>query len=305
MPIRAILDTDIGTDVDDCLALALLLGSPEIALEGITCVYGDVGLRARIVLKLLALRGRTAIPVMAGVEKPLLGLRPVYWEGHEGEGIIEAGDDTKFTPATEFAPDFIARAVMDNPGQIHLIAIAPLTNIAMAFLREPKVAQNLAHLTLMGGVARGLDRLDLPYAEHNIVSDPEAAHIVFSSGAPISVVPLDITTRVKVNREGLARIRAGGTPFHAAVADQLERYPRFRANGWTNLHDPLAVGGVIDSSFLTWQPVQAEVETGGRLSAGATWFRALKEGETSNVRVATGVDAARFEHFFIERLEQA
>jgi purine nucleosidase len=305
MAIRAILDTDIGTDVDDCLALALILNSPEIALEGVTCVYGDVGLRARMVLKLLALRARTDIPVMAGVEKPLLGLRSVYWEGHEGEGILEPGDEAKFIPAPEYAPDFIIRMVMENPGQIHLIAIAPLTNIAMAFLREPKLAQNLAHLTIMGGVARGLNRLDLPYAEHNIVCDPEAAHIVFSSGAPISIVPLDLTTLVRVNRDGLTRIRAHGTPFHLAVADQLERYPRFRTQGWTNLHDPLAVGSIIDPTFLTWQPVQVEVETSGRVSAGATWFRALKEGGTSNTRVAVGVDAARFERFFIERLEQS
>jgi purine nucleosidase len=304
MPIRAILDTDIGTDIDDCLALALILASPEIALEGITCVYGDVGLRAQIALKLLALRGRTDVPVMVGLEKPLLGLRPIYWEGHEGDGILAAGDDTKYRPASEYAPDFIARIVTENPGQIHLIAIAPLTNIAMAFLREPKLAQNLTHLTIMGGVARGLNRLDLPYAEHNIVSDAEAAHIVFSSGAPISVVPLDITTLVRVDQDGLARVQAAGTPFHAAVTDQLGRYPRFQSQGWTNLHDPLAVGSVIDDTFLTWQPIQVEVETSGRVSAGATWFRAVKEGETSNVRVAVGVNAARFERFFIERLEQ-
>src|SRR5262249_48272257 len=153
-------------------------------------VYGDTLLRARMVLKLLKLRGKPDIPVRAGIQKPLMGIRPVYWEGHEGQGLL-AAEDEQVQPAAEFGPHFIMREVMEHPGEIHLIGIGPLTNIAMAMLREPRLAANLRHLTIMGGVIRGVDGLDLSYAEHNIVSDPEAAHIVFSSGAPITVIPLN------------------------------------------------------------------------------------------------------------------
>ena len=88
---KVILDTDIGTDVDDALALAVLLGSPEVELVGVTCVYGDVGLRVRMVRKLLRLAGRAEVPVYAGLEPPLLGVLPVFWPGHEGVGLLEAG----------------------------------------------------------------------------------------------------------------------------------------------------------------------------------------------------------------------
>lgn len=299
MTTRIILDTDIGTDVDDCLALALILKSPELRLEGITCVYGDVLLRSRMVMKLLELYG-TRVPVMAGARKPLMGLRPVYWEGHEGEGVLEAGDE-RLMPEPEFAADYIVRMVMANPGLIHLVGIGPLTNIALALLKEPRVAEQVAQITLMGGVVRGLDRLDLPYSEHNILCDADAAHVVFSSGAPINVIPLDLTTRVKVNRDGMERIRQGGTAFHAAVVGQLERYPRFEKQGWTNLHDPLAVASVIDPSLVRMEAVRIDVETGGRHTLGATVMRAQAD---SRSRVAVDVDVERFEAFFIERVER-
>jgi purine nucleosidase len=90
---RIIFDTDIGTDVDDCLALALILSSPELQLEGVTCVYGDVDLRARMVIKLLRLRNHPELPVMVGASEPLLGLRPVFWPGHEGLGLLEPEDE--------------------------------------------------------------------------------------------------------------------------------------------------------------------------------------------------------------------
>ncbi|HLZ07252.1 MAG TPA: nucleoside hydrolase, partial [Chloroflexota bacterium] len=126
MAIRVILDTDIGTDVDDCLALAFLLSSPEIQLDAVTCVYGDVLLRGRMARKLLRLAGRADVPVSLGVGKPLLGRVPVYWGGHEGIGLLDAGDEAPL-PLVEPAVDYIVRQVLTNPGQIHLVAIGPLT----------------------------------------------------------------------------------------------------------------------------------------------------------------------------------
>lgn len=301
MPISVILDTDIGTDIDDCLALALLLGSPELQLEAVTCVYGDVTLRSRMVMKLLQLRGITDIPVYAGAKDPIGSSRPIYWEGHEGQGLLNAADEA-LQPAAGFAPDVIVERVMRNPGKIHLIAIGPLTNIALAFQREPRIAQMLAHLTIMGGVARSIDRLDLPLAEHNIICDPDAAKIVFASGAPITLVPLDITTQVDVTDEGLKRIQQVNTPFHAAVADQLARYPRFQRFGRTSLHDPLAIGVVIDPSFVTRQKVTMVVEGKDDPNPGITLMRKPQSDEYTRIELATSVDIPRFEAFFVDRV---
>ncbi len=301
MPIPVILDTDIGTDVDDCLALALLLSSPELDLQAVTCVYGDTILRSRMAKKLLQLRGLGDVPVYAGAEKPLTSQRPIYWEGHEGQGLADSNDAT-LQPTSGFAPDIIVERVMSNPGKIHIIAIGPLTNIALAFQKEPQLAANLAHLTIMGGVVRSIDRLDLPLAEHNIVCDPEAAKIVMESGAPITLVPLDITTQVEVNEAGLKQIQASGSPFQLAVADQLARYPRFQRYGRTNLHDPLAVGVIIDPTLVTLQQVIVHVATSNDPVPAQTLMRPPKEAESATIQLATTVEIDRFEHFFIERV---
>ncbi len=301
MTIRTILDTDIGTDVDDCLAIAFMLGSPEFAFEAITCVYGDVELRGRMVRKLVALRGHDEIPVYLGARRPLLGLRDVYWEGHEGEGLLDERDEPVAFPP-EHAVDVIIRTVMANPGQIHLLAIGPLTNIALAILKEPALATRLAHLTIMGGVVRRPQSLHLPVAEHNIVCDPDAAHVVLTSGAPITLVPLDVTTRCRIRRADVGRLQAVGDPFHDAVAEQVTRYPRFAANGETVLHDPLAAAVVIAPDLVEMVPLHVAVETHGRVTSGATVARQPTDGLAATARVALSIDAARAEETIIERL---
>jgi len=301
MPTRLILDTDIGTDVDDILALGEILGSPELKLEGVTCVYGDVRLRARMVLKVFQLRGVSGIPVLAGAARPLLGQKPVHWAGHEGKGLLEPEDDA-LKPGPEHAPDFIVRMVMDNPGQIHLVGIGPLTNIAQAFLLEPELAQNLAHLTLMGGVVRNIDRLDLPYCEYNIRCDPEAAQIVFNAGAPLTVVPLDVTTMVRMQPAGVEQIKQAGTPYHQAIARQVELYPHYREHNFTFTHDPLAVATLIRPDLVMLRDLHVDVETGGAFTSGATLARTPTVDAPVNARVALEVDTPRFEKFLIERL---
>ena len=152
----------------------------------------------------------------------------------------------------------------------------------------------------MGGVVGGPGALDLPWTEHNFRSDPEAAHIVLASGAAIKVVPLDVTVQVRIRAEDTTRIRAAGTPFHRAVADQIDRYPGYRKRGWTYLHDPLAVATLIRPELVTWEPVAAAVETEGRYSAGKLLVaRPSEDGMTS---VALAVEAARAESFIVERL---
>jgi purine nucleosidase len=298
MTIPVILDTDIATDVDDCLALALILASPELDLLGVTCAYGDVDLRARFAAKLLGLAGRADVPVTAGARLPLLNKRTIYWGGHEGRGLLhDTPEDATIRYSGEHAVDFIVRMAGERPGEIHLLAIAPLTNVALALMRAPDLP--LKHITLMGGVVRAPGRLDLPIAEHNIVCDPEAAHVVFSSGIPTTIVPLDLTTTVRLHIDGAARIRAAATPFQQAVAGQVEAYPFFAANGYTFLHDPLAAATLADPTLVQTTRVRAQVELAGEYTAGATLFRADASG---SIDLAVAVDAPRFEAFLVERL---
>jgi purine nucleosidase len=299
--IRAILDTDVGTDVDDCLALAFLLGSPEIALEGVTCVYGDVDLRARMVHELLQLAGRDEVPVFLGAREPLLRRRSVYWAGHEGAGLVEP-DERLPAPEPEHAVDYLVRAIMAEPGAFHLLAIGPLTNVALAFLREPRLPGALAGLTIMGGAVRGHGQLDLPYAEHNIACDPEAAELVLASGAPISLVPLDVTTRVTIGQRAVERLRATGHPFQRAIAEQTARYPYFAEHGETFLHDPLATALMVRPDLAGWRSLHVDVETEGRFAAAMTLAREPDAGHPANADVALEIDADAAERFVVERL---
>ena len=296
-----ILDTDIGTDVDDCLALALCLASPELKLTAVTTVYGDTRLRARMVLKLLALRGVSDVPVAAGAEKPLLDKAPAYWEGHEGQGILTP-EDGALAPVDEHAADLTARTALARPGEIILIAIGPLTNVALAMLKEPRLARALGGLVIMGGVIGGAHALHLPWTEHNFRSDPEAAQIVLASGAPMAIVPLDITTQVRIRTVGVARIAAADTPFHAAVADQVRRYPRYKEQGWTYLHDPLAVASVLRPELVKWESLHAVVENGGAHTAGKLLVRPPAEGSPATAEVALGVAVQEAEHFIQGRI---
>jgi purine nucleosidase len=298
---RIIFDTDIGTDVDDCLALALVLGSPEIRLEAVTCVYGDVVLRSRIVAQQLALHGTTGVPIALGARETLMRQRAIYWEGHEGVGLLHP-DERPAGVVDEHAVDLIVRTVLAHPGEITILAIGPLTNIALALSREPRIAQAAAGFVLMGGVARGPATLSLPVAEHNIVCDPEAAAIVFASGAPIRLVPLDVTTRVSIRQADVARLRARHTPYHDAVAGQVERYPRFQRQGQTDLHDPLAAAALLRPDLLTFQPLYVQVETAGRLTSGMTVMRAPSQKHPASAEVARDVAVAAAEGWIIERI---
>jgi purine nucleosidase len=298
---RIILDTDIGTNPDDCLALALVLASPELKPVAVTTVYGDVSVRARIALKLLRLWGCPDLPVALGADRPLEPNRPVYWAGHEGQGLLETADAT-LQPVREHAVDLIVYTVMSRPGEITLVAIGPLTNVALALRREPRLAQSLAGLVVMGGVVGGSGAPHLPRSEHNFRSDPEAAQIALSAGAPVTIVPLDVTTQVRIRPPDLERIRASGSAFHQAVADQVALYPPFIQRGWGYLHDPLAVAAMIDPSLVTLEPLRAVVEAGGEHAAGTLGVELPAPDAPATAHVALGVDAPRAEQFIVDRL---
>ena len=297
-----VLDTDIGTDVDDVVALALLLRAQAVDLQAITTVYVHAALRARMVKAVLEIAGRPAIRIGSGADLPLLNRDKPYWAGFEGEGLIDPHEqrDEHWTPAT----DLLIERVLARPGEVTILAIGPLTNVALALLREPRLARTVRRIVIMGGlVQRRFDQLRTPYSEHNIRCDPEAAQIVFSSGAPITLVPLDVTTQVRVQRDHLARLREGDA-LARMVADQLERYFGHMGRDWTCPHDPLAAAAILQPEFLRTFPMRVQVETHGEYTRAETVALLADEAGTDApvIDVALEVEARRFESWLVDTL---
>lgn len=157
-------------------------------------------------------------------------------------------------------------------------------------------------ITIMGGAAPGPQNFDLNYTEHNIAADAEASHIVLSSGAPITLVPLDVTTKVFIRREDANRIRSGSTSYLEALARRVELFPWVRDYGASHLHDPLAVAAVFQSELVKMQRLHVDVETSGRLTAGATLFRLPSESAPANVQVALEADGECASEFILSRI---
>jgi len=295
---KIILDTDIGTDIDDSLALLLAMKSKEIKLEGITTVYGNVSLRSRIVLKVLKLAGLEGIPVAKGIDKPLLREGKIFWTGHEGEEILTPEDEI-LEPSQMHAVDLIISKIMSMKSEITLIAIGPLTNIATAIIKEPRIVENVKEVIIMGGVTRLFNGFNLPYIEHNIRCDPEAAKIIFNSGMPITMVPLDVTMKVTINRQDLKRISQVNTPLTDTIVKATELYLKFVNRDYTWLHDPLAVSVSIDRSLVEMMNMKILVETRGEVSRGQT-IAVPAISEETNVKVCIDVDVERFKDLFME-----
>lgn len=226
---RVILDTDIGTDVDDLMALALLLGSPTVDLLGVTTVYGDTRLRAQLTTRILRTAGRD-IPVHAGEIETRSG-REVWWAGHEG--ALHTGLDAEGY-ASDAAVGYLVETVLASPGEIDVIAIGPLTNIAQAIAADDRFAAAVGHLWIMGG-SFGDDE-----EEHNFRSDAEAAAIVFAAGIPTTVSGLEITRKINIGAAELQRIAASGE-LGSVVQAEIEQWWKFWDEEWSVPHDPVTV----------------------------------------------------------------
>ncbi|MEV0235344.1 nucleoside hydrolase [Nonomuraea sp. NPDC050786] len=264
---RVIFDTDIGSDVDDALALAVLLGSPEVELAGCTTVYGDTLLRARLAKRLAGLAGRSPAVVPGAVRT--LADRPVWWAGHEGALFTDL--DTERVDEGEAAA-YLVDEVTRAPGQVDVVAVGPLTNIANAITASPSFARDVRHLWIMGG------RFDGPEPEHNLKSDPEAAAIVFGSGAPITVTGLEITTTVRMDATDVAAIAAAGALGEALKAE-IEQWWRSRNAQWNCPHDPIAALTMLVPELFAFSPE-------GRVVIGADGSSTFEEA-TGRTRVTT------------------
>jgi purine nucleosidase/pyrimidine-specific ribonucleoside hydrolase len=292
-----VIDCDPGHD--DALAILLAAGSPEVELLAITTVAGNqtldrTTLNARRVCSLAGLRD---VPVAAGCDRPLLRPLVVAADVHGESGLDgPAWPEPAVAAADVHAVDLIVERVTARPGEVTLVAIGPLTNLAMAVRREPRLARLVREVVLMGG---STDRGNVtPAAEFNVFVDPEAAAIVFDAGWPLTMVGLNLTRQAPVTAAVARRIEAVGTPAAATVTELLGFYGRRyrdRPDEGPPLHDPCAVARVIHPAVVACREAFVAVETEGRWTAGATVVDLDGRLERPpNARVATTLDAPAF-----------
>jgi inosine-uridine nucleoside N-ribohydrolase len=321
-PRRVIIDTDPGTD--DALAILLALNSPEIRVEALTIVAGNVTASVGLEngLKIASLAGRCDLPVAKGAQGPLHGklITEPFWNGPNGLGGAEL-PVSRCKADQRFGPDLIIELVHKYPHEITLIPIGPETNIALAVLKDPSIVPLVRGVVLMGGSISGGNVNGA--AEFNVFCDPEAADVVFNAGWPVTMVGLDVTEITLMKNEDVARLEQNAGPeakFAAAVARfQIGLYQGTGFGGGA-IHDALAVGAAIDASFLKTKMMHVDVETAGRYARGetignrhGTVDKVVAHGDQlesvgvnpvePNVNVAVGIDSERFLKFFVSRLQ--
>jgi purine nucleosidase len=302
-----ILDCDPGQD--DAIAILLALASPEeIDTLAVTTVAGNVPLRLteRNARQLVELAGRLDLPVHAGCDAPLFRQLETAEYVHGETGLNGVTLPKPARPlAAGHAVDVIIDMVMSRPpGTVTLCPTGPLTNIAMAMRKEPRLAGQLARIVLMGG-AIGLGNVT-PAAEFNIYVDPHAAAIVFASGAPITMLGLDITHQVLVTPARLERFGGLREPIGPACRGMLDFFNGFDSIRYAMqgapLHDPCVIGWLLRPDLFRGKECEVEIETEGR-SLGRTnvhWWP--REPRTPNALVIDGVDADGFFDLLFDRL---
>lgn len=306
---KIIIDTDPGQD--DAAAIMLALGSPDIELLGITAVAGNVplALTARNARIICEMSGRTDIKVFAGAGRPLTGAQVTAEHAH-GKSGLDGPDlfEPSFPLQEMHAVDFIVETVMrEAAGTVSLCAIGPLTNIALAVEKEPSVAARVERIVLMGGGYFAQGNIT-PSAEFNIFADPEAAALVFACGAPIVMMPLDVTHKVLTTKPRIEAIRAVDNRAARALVEMLTFYGRHNVKKYGSdggpLHDPTTIAWLLRPGLFTGRMCNVEIETSASLTRGATvvdWWDVTERPE--NALVIGDVDADGFFELLADRLK--
>ena len=315
MPTKVIIDTDPG--VDDALAILLAAVSPELELLGLTTIFGncDVVTATRNALVLLDVAGLPDVPVARGATDPIassyLGAVP---QVHGVDGMGDGGPPLEPSrgPVQESAAEFLCRTVAANPGEVTLLAVGPLTNLALALRLRPDLDTLVDRVVVMGGNAL-VPGNATPTAEANIRNDPEAADLVFGARWPVTMVGLDVTEKVVLRGADIDRVTAADSSAGRHLARALPHYRAFfAANNDVDgiyVHDPSAVAYLIDPSWFSTAAWPVRVETQG-FSRGKTW---PDRGGTDDpapgpwqgrpaVTICVGVAAQRVVDLVVERL---
>ena len=288
--IPVLFDTDIGSDIDDAVALAYLLRQPRCELVGVTCASGDQLNRARLADLVCRAAGREEVPVHCGPEPSLL--RGVTQpKAGQAAALPKWPHREDFPPAT--AIEFMRRTIRERPGEITLLSVGPMTNIGLLFATDPEIPSLLKDYVLMGGKfqAGSPGRWD----EWNVRCDPEAAAIAYQRGPQgMRSTGLDVTMKCQMMADEVrAKFGAAGKPL-TAVLDLAEVW--FSHAKLMTFHDPLAAACIFEPDLCTWQNGTVKVETRSEMVAGLTHFVASDDGRH---QVAVGVDPERFfEHYF-------
>lgn len=302
-----IIDTDPGQD--DAVAILMALASPEFEVVAITTVAGNVPqpLVTNNALAMCELAGRTDVPVYRGADAPLD--RDLYTAEYvHGPTGIDGADlpPPSTAPADGDAVDVIIEACLGADEAITICPVGPLTNVATAIAREPSIVATIREVALMGGgfFAGGNTT---PVAEFNIFVDPDAASIVFNSGVPITMFPLDVTHQALVLPEDLKRFRELGTPVGDAVAGMLGYYEQHDVEVYGTegapLHDPCVIAYLLDKTLFGGKPCRVDIETESELTMGETvvdWWGVT--GVDPNAVVMNAIDRDRFFDLVVERI---
>lgn len=294
---------DVDTGIDDALAIRYALNSSELELIGLTTCYGNVpvSIASRNTLAILENVGYE-VPVFQGASQPLVRKANYAPVVHGEDGL---GNTLDFTPSGTIsktsAVEFLINTIRERPHEITIIAVGPLTNIAIAINLAPDIINQVKELVIMGGAVNVPGNVT-PYGEANIVSDPEAAQIVFNSGLPITLVGLDVTMKTLLPIKVLNSWRESEKDVSLLVnmtEHYMKAYDHFYPGiGGCALHDPLAVAVAIDPSFVKKVPMDIKVVLEGE-KAGQT----IGTNNTSSmVQLCTEVDANRFLDHFLERI---
>jgi inosine-uridine nucleoside N-ribohydrolase len=298
---KIIIDTDPG--IDDAMAIFYALESPELDVIGLTTVFGNAHTETTTInaLRLLEIADRTDIPVAKGAIRPLAVpfKGPAdFVHGVDGQGDVDLPPPTTSAIALD-AAHFIVQQVMANPGEITLVPIGPLTNIALALLLEPRLPEHLAGIVLMGGNAFAPGN-STPAGEANIVNDPEAADIVFGADCPIVMAGLDVTEATTMSGELLDRIGTVDNPRARHLAEILPFYRQFAiattGRDEIAIHDSTAISYLIAPELYTTVEHPIRVDTGHGVGRGKTWAatrhlqRVTEWHGRRAVTILTGVD---------------
>jgi pyrimidine-specific ribonucleoside hydrolase len=302
--IPVIIDCDPGHD--DALAITLALARPELEVLGITTVAGNAPLAAttRNAGRILALLGRSDVPVAGGAAGPLTRELETAPEVHGVSGLDGADlPEPAVPPRPEGAVEFLRATLDAAPAPVTLVPVGPLTNIALLLRTYPAIAAKIAHISLMGGGTHQGNWT--PAAEFNIWVDPEAARIVFRSGLPITMCGLDVTHKALFGLPEIARLDAIGTQVGRVFADLMRFFIKFHLERYgvadTPIHDAVAVAAVATPHLVGTRRYHVDVETTGELTRGRTVVddRGVP-GRTPNVDVALDIDRAAFADLMIE-----
>ena len=308
-PRKIIIDTDPGQD--DAFAILFALGSPaELEVVGITTVGGNVPLRrtAENALKIVELAGRPDIPVHAGCPGPMVRKLKTAEYVHGETGLDGADLPTPVTPLqAEHAVDYLVRAIMASPeGELTLCTLGPMTNLGMAMVMEPRIISRLREVVLMGGgFFQGGNAT--PAAEFNIFVDPHAAHVVFESGAPVTMCPIDCTYSAEMTVEWLDRLRATGKRAAVEAANMADFYRRYGAFKFASsarpIHDACVTGYLLAPELYEKRLCNVTIDIVSPEAIGMTivdWWHVT--GKRKNCTVLRRIDSDPFFALMLERI---